>query len=199
MPDSARDDMPDTALFWRWVGQSLRPVVGWVLTAIGALALLVGYLGVSREAIVAKQIPFLISGGLGGLALLIIGAVYLGTEDVRRDAARLERLEGLVEELHQALLVREGGPTPSELASVSDSDLYRAFDMDQSTMATTGNGANATSVGGGVVVLPQGKSYHRPGCPMVEGKPQAEVVPARSATSKGLEPCRLCEPHLVEA
>ena len=196
MPDTTRDEMPDTALFWRWVGQSLRPVIGWVLTAIGALALLVGYLGVSREAIVAKQIPYLISGGLGGLALLIIGAVYLGTEDVRRDAARLERLESLVEELHQTLLVRDGGPTASELSGVSDSDLYRAFDMQTST---TGNGSAVMPAGDGVVVLPQGKSYHRPGCPMVEGKDQAEIVPARSATSKGLEPCRLCEPHLVEA
>ena len=187
MLEQRSDDMPDPALFWRWVGRATRPVVGWVLTGIGALALLVGYLGISREAVVAKQIPYLISGGLGGVALLIVGAVFLGTEDVRRDAARIERLESLVEELHRALLVRDGqaavaAPAEAELADVT-------------TAAPNGRAA----AGDGVVVLPAGRSFHRPGCPMVEGKDQARTVPADRATSKGLEPCRLCEPHLVGA
>ena len=183
-PAAARDprerELPDPALFWRWVGRATRPVVGWVLTGLGALALLIGYLGISREAIVAKQIPYLISGGIGGLALLIIGAVFLGTEDVRRDAARLDRLEAMVEQLHAALLVAD--PVAAE------------------EIMTSGQADTAMTTGApGVVVLPQGKSFHRGDCPMVDGKPAAESVPVERATSRGLVPCRLCTPQTAPA
>jgi hypothetical protein len=178
-------DLPDPALFWRWVGRATRPVVGWVLTGVGALALLVGYLGISREAIVAKQIPYLISGGIGGLALLIIGAVFLGTEDVRRDAARLDRLEAMVERLHAALLVADPDAARDIVAAPATAT------MDTTAPATPVPAVNGT----GVVVLPQGRSFHRADCPMVEGKPKAQSVPAERASSRGLVPCRLCEPH----
>jgi hypothetical protein len=184
------NDLPDPALFWRWVGRATRPVVGWVLTGIGALALLIGYLGISREAIVAKQIPYLISGGIGGLALLIIGAVFLGTEDVRRDAARLDRLETMVEQLHAALLVAD--PSTPPLTDFPAGDRPDGADPAERSVegAVSANGT-------GVVVLPQGRSFHRADCPMVDGKPKAQAVPAERATSRGLVPCRLCEPHVA--
>ena len=188
------NDLPDPALFWRWVGRATRPVVGWVLTGIGALALLIGYLGISREAVVAKQIPYLISGGIGGLALLIIGAVFLGTEDVRRDAARLDRLETMVEQLHAALLVADP-TTPAlapDLTGFSSGTRPEGADSAESSVEGTVS-ANGT----GVVVLPQGRSFHRADCPMVEGKPKAQAVPADRATSRGLVPCRLCEPRVA--
>jgi hypothetical protein len=188
------DDLPDPALFWRWVGRATRPVVGWVLTGIGALALLIGYLGISREAIVAKQIPYLISGGIGGLALLIIGAVFLGTEDVRRDAARLDRLETMVEQLHAALLVAD----PSTPPLTGDlTDFSAGIGPERADSAQSSVEGAVSSNGTGVVVLPQGRSFHRADCPMVEGKPKAQAVPAERATSRGLVPCRLCEPHVA--
>src|SRR5205823_1256673 len=76
------DELPDTALFWRWVGKATRPVIGWVLTGIGVILIIVGYLGVSREALVAKQLPYLVSGGILGIAFVGFGAVLLGTEDI---------------------------------------------------------------------------------------------------------------------
>jgi hypothetical protein len=187
-------ELPDPALFWRWVGRATRPVVGWVLTGIGALTLLVGYLGISREAIVAKQIPYLISGGIGGLALLIIGAVFLGTEEVRRDAARLDRLESMVEQLHAALLVADPMAaheivTAPATVDVATNGQGGVLDARSAPMAATDRDR--------VVVLPQGRSFHRADCPMVEGKAKAQALPANGARSRGLVPCRLCEPHPV--
>jgi hypothetical protein len=188
------NELPDPALFWRWVGRATRPVVGWVLTGIGALALLIGYLGISREAIVAKQIPYLISGGIGGLALLIIGAVFLGTEDVRRDAARLDRLEAMVEQLHAALLVAD--PTTPPLTR-DLTDFSERTGPDGADAAESSVEGAVSANGTGVVVLPQGRSFHRADCPMVDGKPKAQAVPAERATARGLVPCRLCEPHVA--
>jgi hypothetical protein len=155
------NDLPDPALFWRWVGRATRPVVGWVLTGIGALALLIGYLGISREAIVAKQIPYLISGGIGGLALLIIGAVFLGTEDVRRDAARLDRLETMVEQLHAALLVADPTTPPLTRDLTDSSERPGPGRADTAESAESSVEGPTSANGTGVVVLPQGRSFHR--------------------------------------
>jgi hypothetical protein len=139
--------------------------------------LLVGYLGISREAIVAKQIPYLISGGIGGLALLIIGAVFLGTEDVRRDAARLDRLESMVEQLHAALLVADPAAareivTAPATVDVSTNGQGGVLDAPPTAAAAPSLPTERDRV----VVLPQGKSFHRADCPMVEGKAKAQAL-----------------------
>jgi hypothetical protein len=103
---------PDPSVLWRWVSKATRPWLGWMLIAAGALLILLGYLGVSRESIVEKQLPYLISGGIGGVLLCVLGAYVLGTEELRKDSGRLDRLERMVEELHGALLSRPDAPKP---------------------------------------------------------------------------------------
>jgi hypothetical protein len=58
-------------------------VLAWVLIAAGALALLLGYLGVKDTAYVVEQLPYIISGGLLGLFLLGLGTVLLLSADLR--------------------------------------------------------------------------------------------------------------------
>lgn len=109
------DDLPSGAEFWRWAGKAVRPYTGWLVMALGAVFLLVGYLGVSREAEVAKQLPYLISGGLGGIALVALGAFFLGTQDLRRELSRLDRIERLVGDLHGALLEEAPPAAPDDV------------------------------------------------------------------------------------
>lgn len=58
-------------------------VLAWALIAAGALALLLGYLGVRGTAYVVEQLPYIISGGLLGLFLLGLGTVLLLSADLR--------------------------------------------------------------------------------------------------------------------
>ncbi|MDX6551713.1 MAG: hypothetical protein QOH74_201, partial [Gaiellales bacterium] len=169
------DELPDPALFWRWVGGATRPVVGWVLAGLGVIAILIGYLGISRESLVAKQLPYLISGGIGGIALVGAGAALIATEDLRRFRTRLDRLEAMIGDLHGVLLSRPDAPS--------------------------GNGQRAARArsSGELVALPAGRSFHRADCVMVEGKDGAQQVSAAAAQRRGLEPCRLCEPESVTA
>ena len=167
------EDFPDTRLFWRWAGQATRPVVGWVLIALGAIAILLGYLGVSREALVAKQLPYLISGGITGMVLVAIGSFFLGTEDLRKQLLRLDHIEEQVDELHAVLLSRHDAPV------------------------RTGNGtAHASS--GELLAVHNGSTYHRPSCQMVVGKDNAETVTARTIARRGLSRCGICEPEPVK-
>ncbi|MBA2609897.1 MAG: hypothetical protein H0U92_13225, partial [Actinobacteria bacterium] len=106
MATDQRTDEPDPRMLWRWVGDAVRPWIGWILIGIGALLMLLGYFGVSREALPAKQIPYLVSGGIGGVFFAVLGAYFLGTQEMRNDSGRLDRLEQMVAELHGALLTR---------------------------------------------------------------------------------------------
>jgi hypothetical protein len=172
------DDEPDPALLWRWVGRATRPWAGWVFLGVGALLILVGYLGVSREAIVAKQIPYLVSGGIGGVLLAIVGAYFLGTEELRKDSGRLDRLERMVEELHGVLLERTA-------------DANEAAGADA---VPSGNGAGVTrSTSERVMAVAGGQTFHLASCQVVAGK-DAEELSADEARGRHLRPCRVCQP-----
>ena len=97
-------ELPGRAVFWQWVWSAVRPVVGWLLAALGLLSLLLGWLGVSREPITAKQLPYLVSGGLTGVALVILAAVFLATDDVRRQLRQVGALERRIDALCALLL-----------------------------------------------------------------------------------------------
>lgn len=58
-------------------------VLGWTLIGLGGLLLLLGYLGVHDTAYVVEQLPYVISGGLGGLFLLGVGTMLLLSADLR--------------------------------------------------------------------------------------------------------------------
>jgi hypothetical protein len=79
--------------------------LAWVAIGLGALALLLGWLGVSREVLPAGQIPFVISGGLGGLFLLGLGAVLWISADLRDEWRQLR-------EIATKLDVQENGNRP---------------------------------------------------------------------------------------
>jgi hypothetical protein len=160
---------PNRRELWRWVWSAARPYVGWVLALLGGLALLLGWWGVSGEALTAKQLPYLVSGGLTGVALIVLAAVFLGTDDVRRQLARVAELERKVDELH-ALFATELEAEPATAA------------------------APQVTHDGPVVALPSGTSYHRPDCALVSGKSEAATVTAAAISRRSLRPCRVCDP-----
>ncbi|MBV9291430.1 MAG: hypothetical protein JO222_03185 [Frankiales bacterium] len=162
-------ELPARRQVWVWGWSLVRPYLGWVLALLGGLALFLGWYGVSGEALTAKQIPYLVSGGLTGIGLVILASVFLATEDVRRQLARVAELERKVDDLY-GLFVQELGAAP----------------------ATTGESTDTA-----VVALPAGSSYHRPGCSLVAGKSDAAAVTARDVKRRSLRPCRVCEPPTV--
>lgn len=57
--------------------RNLLLIVSSVLMTVGLSAILLGWAGASRSTHIEEQLPYLISGGLFGLGLAIIGAVTL--------------------------------------------------------------------------------------------------------------------------
>jgi hypothetical protein len=174
MPADELNDDPDPRVLWGWIIKAVRPYVGWILIGIGAIVMLIGYFGVSREALPAKQIPYLVSGGLGGIFIAVVGAYFLGTQQLRNDSGRLDRVEQMVEELHAALLSRPDAPHTTNGSRAATAE-------------------EATAPARKVVVVPGGQLFHRVDCAVAEGKTATELTPA-AARKRGMRPCPTCVP-----
>lgn len=88
----------------------LLPTVAAATMTMGITAILLGWFGAARSTLVEEQIPYLISGGLLGLALAIIGALLFFShwltvairEARQREHARRQDHAELVAALHAA-------------------------------------------------------------------------------------------------
>ena len=178
-------ELPDRRLFWRWVWEAVRPVLGWVLVGLGALALFLGWYGVSGQSLTAKQLPYLVSGGLTGIALIVLAGVFLATDDVRRQLSRVSELERKLDDLYGLFVADLAAAPPTSAAQPT------------SAVPPTSARTPSQAIGGlhtAVVALPAGTSYHRPDCALVAGKDGAETVSGAAIADRGLKPCRVCDP-----
>jgi hypothetical protein len=81
----------------------LRLVAG-ALTVLGLVAVLVGYLGVRNESDTVLQLPYVVSGGLGGLALMGVGALALIQYQMRIQARRYAEVTEALEDWKERAL-----------------------------------------------------------------------------------------------
>lgn len=147
----------------RWAGMAGR--IGMGFAAAGFVLILIAWNGAAGLDYAQGQIPYLISGGVGGLGLIVFGAALVVAESSRRDRALLERR---LEELTVAL-GRVGTPTGATPA---------------------GPGAPPP----GAVVIAGRTSFHDPSCHLVEGRDESSYLSRTEAEESGLAPCRICTP-----
>lgn len=96
-----------------------RNILGWVLIGIGAVAIFAGWYGVSGDPNVARQLSYLASGGLGGLATAVVGVGLLIAGDVRSERERLGRIESGLADVRSLLRDNLDVTTPSDARSQS--------------------------------------------------------------------------------
>lgn len=66
-----------------WHRQPWSTFVGPGAAAVGAIMLIVGYVGVASRDVDSLQIPYLVSGGLGGLFVLLLGLGFVAVRELR--------------------------------------------------------------------------------------------------------------------
>lgn len=76
-----------------WLRAEWDRVAGYGLVGLGALLVLLGYLGVRNTPFVAEQMAYLASGGIGGLFCLGFGVGLLLTADLHDEWRKLDRIE----------------------------------------------------------------------------------------------------------
>jgi hypothetical protein len=66
---------------------------GVVLVVAGLVALVAGWIGASDAVLTFEQIPYLISGGLAGMSLIVLGSAVWISADLRDEWRKLDSLE----------------------------------------------------------------------------------------------------------
>ena len=77
----------------RWLRVQWDRALAAALVGAGILALVIGWAGISGEVFAARQLPYLLSGGIGGLFLLGAGATLWLSADMRDEWHQLRRIE----------------------------------------------------------------------------------------------------------
>jgi hypothetical protein len=149
--------------------------LGLLVVALGLLAIGLGWNGmaggggqVNGITLLQAQLPWLVSGGILGLALVVLGGAMMVVHNARNDRARLEaKLDELV-----TIVAR---------SAMSSSQPYPG---------TPGSTEGLFAAGGA--------SYHLPDCRLVQGRDEIEFVTAPEVADRGLRACRVCKPAAVE-
>ena len=72
---------------------NLDRVLGAGLALAGIVAIIVGWFGVSGTGLAPEQIPYVISGGIGGIALIALGCTAWISADLQDEWRRLDAIE----------------------------------------------------------------------------------------------------------
>jgi hypothetical protein len=79
--------------FKQWLRKNPDRAAAWAAVLIGGLVLFFGWQGASRTEYPAEQLPYIISGGIGGALVVALGATLLISADLRDEWQKLDRIE----------------------------------------------------------------------------------------------------------
>lgn len=135
------------------------------LIVVGFILIFIAWSGAASVDYVQGQVPYLISGGLTGLAFIFFGAMAFVVQTLKKSQQeQKESLEELSNSMHKIA----------------------------TTMSVSLNGS--ASNGQGELVVVGSSSFHDPECRMIGKQRKAETVPRAEALESGLDPCRICNP-----
>lgn len=76
-----------------WLRAEWDRVAGFALIILGAIFLVLGYIGVSDSPYLVENLSYIMSGGIGGLFMLGAGATLLVSADLHDEWRKLDRVE----------------------------------------------------------------------------------------------------------
>jgi hypothetical protein len=146
--------------------------IGMIVT--GFLVIGLAWNGAASLDFIQGQFPYLLSGGLGGLGLIVAGIAIMYVQTTRVLAAershQMDRINAearaILEVVHETDLVVAGAPAPS----ANGSGPHRAL------------------------VVAGRSSFHAPTCHLVASRSDLPRVPRERASDDGLNACRICKP-----
>ena len=103
-------------------------VGSWVAIGIGAIVLLLGWIGISSTPHVAAQLPYIISGGLFGIFLLGIGGMLWVSADLRDEWRELHSIRAAVERV-----AGESAAATEPVRTFAEAAFDPSIDLDDAT------------------------------------------------------------------
>jgi hypothetical protein len=97
----------------RWLRANWDRAAAWLCVVLGVVFLLLGWEGVSKAAYPAEQLPFILSGGIGGALMVAMGATLLISADLRDEWQKLDRIEKKLDQVTVTAVESNGKHVPS--------------------------------------------------------------------------------------
>lgn len=157
-----------------------------ILLPLGLVMVFLGWYGAARTPYLFEQVPYLVSGGLLGLGLVITGGFVLFGSWIARTAREQRAMD--LELLDAVRAVRDELARLPQLLpeAVPTAPVQRGRRKSPSPVGSNGRGTS------GLVATARGSMLHRPDCAMVHDRDDLHPVTAGDLDS--LQPCRLCAP-----
>jgi hypothetical protein len=169
-------------------------IAGSVLIPLGALFILLGWYGASHTPQLFEQIPYLISGGLLGVALVGAGGFfYFGywlTRQVYEARSQNEQLVAALNRI-ETQLQSPTGPLSVSLTQPAAPESSGARGAANGRSRAARRRSVSATVAPTLVATATGTMLHRPNCAVVAGRDGLVQLPA---DAKGYKPCRICDP-----
>jgi hypothetical protein len=156
-------------------------IAGSIVLPLGVVFILLGWAGAAHTTRLFEQIPYLISGGILGGALVVAGGflyfgywltrlVYEGRAQSRQMTELLTRMADRFDSLESLPARASAEPGPGSASANG---------------AAPAGGANL------LVATATGTMLHRPDCSVVANK---DGLRRLSPDAEGFRPCRICDP-----
>lgn len=145
----------------------LGGVLGIVYCIAGFSLVFLGWNGAASNDSESAQFPYLISGGIAGLGLVVVGAALIVAHSLRTDRVELR---------------------------ASLDDLRAAVEQIGSATSTTSSASASAEAADDDVVMAGAESYHRTTCTVIEGQADLVTMQRSDAEASGRTPCRICTP-----
>ena len=150
--------------------------IGAALVAVGIPLIILGWYGAAHTPYTFEQIPYMISGGLLGLALTVLGGLFYFAYWMTRQVHETRRQSDQTEQVYrriEAMMSSNGHGTAVAATSSSPGPAAAMF-----------------------VTTARGSMFHRPDCVVVKGRSDVRSV---TGEEKNLKPCKICDPLGEEA
>ena len=156
--------------------ERMMAFIGAGLVGIGIPLIILGWYGAAHTPYTFEQIPYMISGGLLGLALTVLGGLFYFAYWMTRQVHETRRQSDQTEQVFrrmEAMMSSNGHGAAGEVTSSSPAGEKAVF-----------------------VTTARGSMFHRPECVVVKGRTDIKRV---SGDEKNLKPCKICDPLGEEA
>lgn len=196
----------------------LPTYVGRVIIVVGFLLIVIAWNEAAELDYIQGQFPYLLSGAMPGLALIIVGAGLEYVQTVRQATAErakqmaalnlnVVKLIGYVKDTGGLIQ----GPDDDPIAAIEADESARLAALDRGVDAPQGpsGGAGAAAAATTAVaerteeknadpadamVVAGRSSFHDPECHLVSGRDDMASITRLEAEGQGLSACRVCKP-----
>ena len=156
--------------------ERMMAFIGAGLVGIGIPLIILGWYGAAHTPYTFEQIPYMISGGLLGLALTVLGGLFYFAYWMTRQVHETRRQSDQTEQVFrrmESMMSSNGHGATTEVSSSSPAASGAIF-----------------------VTTSRGSMFHRPECVVVKGRTDIKRV---TGDEKNLKPCKICDPLGEEA